>query len=64
MKEIALSNELILSGEVNPGVLSAKNAIAPPATMRTANTRRRADVPLRRNLERSESSLMRPRPDG
>ena len=38
IKEIALSRELMLSGEVKPGVLSAKNAIAPPATMRTRRT--------------------------
>jgi hypothetical protein len=30
---------LMLSGEVNPGVLSAKIAIAPPATTRMASTR-------------------------
>ena len=42
MKEIALSSELMLSGEVKPGVLSANNAIAPPATMRTASTSWRA----------------------
>ena len=39
MNEIALSSELMLSGEVKPGVLSAKIAIAPPATMRTASTK-------------------------
>ena len=38
MNEIALSRALMLSGEVKPGVLSAKIAMAPPAMMRIAST--------------------------
>jgi hypothetical protein len=62
MSEMALSNALMLSGEMKPGVPSAKAAIVPPATMRTASTRCRARAPRRRNRARSNSSLM-PRPD-
>src|SRR4029077_6328614 len=45
MKEIALSSALMLSGEVNPGVASAKAAIAAPAMRRTARTRWRGRPP-------------------
>jgi hypothetical protein len=40
-----LSSALTLSGEVNPGVLSAKAAIAAPAMRRTARTRWRRCPP-------------------
>ena len=64
MKEMALSSALMLIGDVKPGVVSAKIAIAAPAMMRTASTRCRARMPPRRNLARSEVSLMPRRPDG
>ena len=63
MNEIAFSSELMLSGDVKPGVLSANNAIAPPATMRIASTTCLACMPPKRNRERNETSLMPPRPD-
>ena len=62
MKEIALSSELMLSGDVKPGVLRAKNAIAPPAAMRTRSTHWRARMPPSRKRESSETSLMPLRP--
>ncbi len=42
IKEIAVSSALTLSGDVKPGVVSAKIAMAAAAIMRTASTRCRA----------------------
>jgi hypothetical protein len=62
MNDMAVSRALMLSSEVNPGVLSAKLASASPAMARTASTTWRTRTSPNRSLSCSKCWIMPPRP--